>query len=456
MSRSAFGELVGLTPTQVNNLENGRSIRPQEAEKLRPLIEDYLARSGGTVPPAAPGDAVATPAPSEPGAATEYLDTPEAAAAGQADLNGMLAPVVLLTPEEYEEEGIPFGEEEVVVPGSGIVPQYDFQLEGYHLSNSELSKFRRCLRKWWFEYYRELRFKEPNVTGARAIGTRLHLALAAYYSTRRDDPMQVLEDTVKFDAETILTRVDPVRRDEKLADLEKDADLCRAMLEGYLDWVQETGEDAYLQVVGDEVVVEQELAEILGQKVILVGKLDLRLTRTIDNARLFLDHKSVGSFAQARKMLPLDTQMMHYGLLEYLDMLSTGMGENEVAQMRTTSGLYNMLRKVKRTKTANPPFFERVEVPQSIVTIQSYRQRVLGEAEDIINLRAILDGGADPKQVAYPNPMANRCEWDCDFFLVCPMVDDGSRVEDFLTNFYEQANPHDHYLPYGEQGLVDA
>ena len=162
-----------------------------------------------------------------------------------------------------------------------------------------------------------------------------------------------------------------------------------------------------------------------------------------------MDHKSVGSLTEPRKTLPMDEQMHPSPLLEYLDHIMSGSQEP-----MSHGGLYNMLRKVKRTARANPPFFERVEVPHNQYELQSYWKRVFGEVLDIVNLRKILDGGADPQQVAYPNPTKD-CAWDCDFKNVCPLFDNGSAAEDALTELYEKHDPHDHYYAYHERETTE-
>jgi hypothetical protein len=42
-----------------------------------------------------------------------------------------------------------------------------------------------------------------------------------------------------------------------------------------------------------------------------------------------------------------------------------------------------------------------------------------------------------------PTP-AMDCPWSCDFYAVCNMFDDGSRVEDMITQYYEEV-PHLNY-----------
>ena len=442
LSRRNYGELLGVTQTRVFNLEKGS--KPTEAEMidLHNLLNTVPVgfESNEVMPPVEPkkrkkGTPVPPPPPMEQDA------------------------VILANEQEEEEndESLGVGDEvqgqfnwsDSTDANSAIrthveLPiKYEFKLEGYHVSNSELQTFKRCHRKWWLAYYRELRLKTPEITGPRQLGTRLHLALSGLYSPEHLDPMMILESTIEHDRKKLSEGTDI----EALADLEKEADLARAMLEGYLQWIEENGADEGLEIIGNEEVVEVPFATILGVVVVLVGKMDIRIRRLIDHARLFLDHKTVANLTTPTKTLHLDEQMLMYHLLEFLSFLQDGVPADEVEY--AAGGIYNMLRKVKRTATANPPFYGRVEVRHNIHELRSFYVRVFGEVTAILELRAKLDAGEDPRQVAYPTPRS-ECSWDCDFIAVCPMFDDGSAAEELLEAYYEKADPHNHYYPWGE------
>jgi transcriptional regulator with XRE-family HTH domain len=502
MSRAKYADLVGLTQNKIMNIEQGRVIRTEEAQQLNQYVfgqggaglddRDYthpdsvvVVRPGleGLQPiEVIPADAIAFNQAQPP---TYLLDEEDedddepiyirAGGVTTADdiwirslpsitddgniegieefenENGEVTsfPPTLegdedsvggwFTSEPVEEVSIHEADThteivELAKEADGVPVQirekYEFALPGYHLSNSELQTFKRCHRKWWLTYYRELRLQRPDVTGPRAIGSRGHLALSAYYA----EPPQNMWDV--FEASAEIDRAKVADDPETLATLEKEIELCHIMLQGYLEWLEETGADDGLEVVGNEEVVEVPFTEILGTPVVLVGKLDLRVKRDGDNLRLFEDHKFIQSLENPT--LHIDEQLLQYQLLEYLQFLERGEGEYAVG------GLYNMLRKVKRTAAAKPPFYARVEVRHNMNDLKSYWLRIYGEATAILELRAKLDEGQDPRQVAYPSPRRD-CSWDCDFFPVCPMFDDGSAAEDMLTNLYEAHDPHDHY-----------
>src|ERR1035437_5530121 len=194
---------------------------------------------------------------------------------------------------------------------------------------------------------------------------------------------------------------------DQLHEIQQEADLCRAMLEGYFEWLQETGSDEGFTILGDEQIVEAPLGDINGIIVMLRGKLDVRLIRQVDGARLFMDHKSVGNFTEPVRTLNMDEQMLMYHLLEYLSALA--LGAQDTTQY-TMGGLYNMLRKVKRTSQAKPPFFDRVEVHHNINELRSFYLRVHGMVSKIMQATAKLNTGTDPNWVTYPTPN-RKCTW---------------------------------------------
>lgn len=318
-------------------------------------------------------------------------------------------------------------------------------LELRMFTNSELTTFRRCKRKWWLVFHRRLKLKYEDPSGVRGLGTRLHLALAARYSGSSRNPMDVLIESFAEDrAKLEEMGRDPtctLRVDELTLELKKDEEYGIAMLEGYFEWLAETGVDADLEIIGEEVRVSVK-SGIPG--VGLTGKLDVRVRQRQDGSRLFIDHKSVGNFKEPALTLPKDTQMLHYHLLEFMTYLGMGYEAADAEATRTGGGLYNMLRRVKRTAAANPPFYMRLPIHHNIHELRSYWLRAHGEIADIIALEQRLMNGEDPRYVAYPTPKRD-CTWDCDFNGICTMFDDNSRVEDLITEHYEQHDPMARY-----------
>ena len=322
--------------------------------------------------------------------------------------------------------------------------------QGYELySNSEIQTFQDCRRRWWLVYYRWLAARVESPTGALAIGGRIHRALQAWYvpdGQTRVDPRTALERLIAEDWTRVVRALGSDSVDLVLEKkFSAEAVLERAMIEGYVQWLAEEGHDANLRVIQSESYVEADVSEHFGHdaKIKLIAKLDVQVERTSDGVRMFIDHKTVGEFNTWRRLTPLHPQMLHYHLIEWL---STEEGER-----RCDGALYNMLRKVKRTATAKPPFYDRIEVHHNLTELESFKTRTFGVINEIQSVRQRLEEGEDPLAIVYPRPTRD-CHWKCDFFQVCGMFDDGSRVEDMLRAMYVSRDPLTYYGVESEEG----
>jgi hypothetical protein len=112
----------------------------------------------------------------------------------------------------------------------------------------------------------------------------------------------------------------------------------------------------------------------------------------------------------------------------------------------TVSGaIYNMLRKVKRTASAKPPFYMRETLHHNETELRSYWKRLYGVLSNMVSARRELDKpGSDHHIIVYPTPTPT-CAWDCEFRAACPLFDDGSHVEGLLESAYRVHNPYERY-----------
>lgn len=306
------------------------------------------------------------------------------------------------------------------------------------ISNSELRTFKRCRRKWWLTYYRGLRATVEEPTGPRALGSRLHLVLARYY-----DPAdtEIVDDATCLGWLRTQLEEDLAAFPAQESDIRKEFDLATAMLDGYFQWLAETGVDADLDVVDIErgVVVPMN-AENLTRPAALVARLDVAVRSRATGAMSFIDHKTVANLTDIPKNAELDEQFLHYSLIQYLRHL------DDPSVPFVDGGVFNMLRKVKRTKAARPPFYGRHEVRHSLDELRAYWYRVAGEIADLMTVERTLDSGTRHQVAAYPNPTRD-CGWDCDFRQVCPLLDAyPSGAEAFIDEAFVTV---DQYARYG-------
>jgi hypothetical protein len=222
---------------------------------------------------------------------------------------------------------------------------------------------------------------------------------------------------------------------EDEATIRKEADLSRAMIEGYFEWLAETGADEGLHVISAEKKLEAEVAGV-----ILQGKLDVRAQRDTDGAIVVVDHKTCQDFSIAHG-LARDEQIKTYLLLERLCR----------DEYPVDGAIYNMLRKVKRTASAKPPFYDRAEIRHNEHVLRDFYFRVVAEISDIVAAERELDTyPISGQHKMYPNPTKD-CKWECPFVGVCALMDDPTaRAEQMIEALYEEGDPYQRYQDAGE------
>jgi hypothetical protein len=321
------------------------------------------------------------------------------------------------------------------------------------IANSELRSFKRCRRQWYLTYVRRLR-KRHEGPGPLAIGNMVHGVLEWYYTIRAaQGPEAAAEYAAGPWRETLavllnarIQELEASGADSRVPDMLKDAELARIMLEGYFDWLSEDGVDAHLDLVGAEQELEAYIGSIEGEDVWLVAKLDLIAVLRDTGEALFLDHKTAQNIGDHSKTAHLDEQQLTYGLVQRL-LISAGL----LTAPRAVGGILNVLRKVKRTASAKPPFYGRVTVRHAEEEYASFYRRVWYEVRDLIRARRELEASPhDAAAIAYPNPTRD-CSWQCPFFGVCPMFDDGSDVEFVLADAFDEHDPYERYVELEKQ-----
>lgn len=301
--------------------------------------------------------------------------------------------------------------------------------------------FTGCKRRWWLSEYRRLAPIGYDPTGPLRSGTRVHTALEAFY-TPGEDPFRALEAAQRDDWNTYARNLEETGNDPDPAMIEqfgKDCQLEKIMLEGYGEWIAESGEDAGLETIAVEEIVTVPGSAFSPELVAkhgdfdVVGKLDMRIRRESDGARKFVDHKTAASLTMALPTLQMNVQMKHY---RWLESMTTPEGE------QADGALYNVLKKVKRTKAAKPPFFARYEVNHNQEELDNYEKHMKRIIAQILELEAELAVTPIEEQphVAYPTP-DDSCSWKCQFYNACTAFDDGSRAEDMIRDQFVTRDP---------------
>ena len=302
------------------------------------------------------------------------------------------------------------------------------------ISNSEIQTYKSDKRLWFLGYYLGLQKNEKSEVGPLPLGTRIHDSLEQYYLTG-DNPVDVYNRLHRIDQNRFL-ETSEAQFEEIVKKFNDESELGRIMLEGYMDWLDEENPDSKLEIIG----AEKKLGYVLNEfdpRVELIGKVDLQVRRLEDGSRATLDHNSAAQFTDYYKYAHLSEQLMMYTLLERLN--------PDEGNTRVDGGIYNLLKKVKRTAKAKPPFYERIDVRFNKKTMDSFWIRTLGTVRDIMLTRDALDNGADHRYVCYPSPSWDWKTGSSPFFHVYTMLDDGSHAEAYLEENFYQGNPNARY-----------
>jgi hypothetical protein len=327
------------------------------------------------------------------------------------------------------------------------------------VSNSEVQTHKDCPRKWWLAWYRGLTPRRRQVVGARSTGTRIHISLAELYKPGGTHVLAIAgllaaqiadREELELQHGRIAFSEDPSSAsaeimDKQWKDLNGAFDLEQAMIEGYLQWSEETGVDSQLEVISAEQKIEVDFPAKLRFPVKLIAKLDARVRSTVTSAIKYIDHKTVGSLHDMT--LGINQQMLHYHVM---DDLLTKQGEP-----RPEGALYNMLRKVKRTRAAKPPFYTRIPIDHNRYELDGYKRQLHGVIARIEQAETELEdthGSPSAHQWIVPPRPSRDCTWKCDFFKICRMFDDGSRVEAAIEEHYTAGDPLAYYGDREESG----
>lgn len=291
------------------------------------------------------------------------------------------------------------------------------------ISLSEMTEYKDCRRKWYLHHYLKLSKKEKS--GALALGTNVHEALADFYTPdgTAETALAVFDsiyENLKFNANEY--EIEGVLKDEILG---------RIILEGYFDWAAETGVDAHLILEEAEADIEYQI-DVQGVPVVIMGKRDLIARNALTGTAALLDHKTCQSFND--NMMDLNEQVRMYLLLQRL------VGSTEVQE-----AIWNKLRKVKRTARAEPPFYMREQIYVSEEELRRFFVRIRGVIWDVLETESKLAQGEDPYEVCYPRPSAD-CSWKCPFRKACPLMDqDPEAAKQMLSDMFEVADPYERY-----------
>lgn len=293
------------------------------------------------------------------------------------------------------------------------------------LTSSDLDSFLHCRRAWRWGYHDGFNLPDK-VTGALALGNRVHVALEAYYRDGRD-PLVEWEFLCKA-AEAHLDAIGaPLWEHGKLYD---DIIVGRNCIAAYLDWMALEAPDDGYAVEGVEEKLE---APILGGRVLLRGKIDLRMRRISDGALRTTDFKTSGlQMTAVHHRLERSYQPVIY---DWLLELVTG--------EKIAAATFRVIKKVSRRQHGDPKV-EEFSVPGALRAREAKRRQIERIATEMIAISAKLDDPSrDADAIAYPNP-TDACGW-CDYRDPCREADENPIAATQMLRDLFTSGPHERY-----------
>jgi hypothetical protein len=304
-------------------------------------------------------------------------------------------------------------------------------------SYSDLQRYTNCPRSWYLGTYLRLKRKAEPLDGPLPFGSRIHTALERWGRGEVEKPEDAYDALMKAD-------FDRANELGLFTDgLVKEAELGHIMLEGFPDWLEEYGFDEKYEVLSVEAKLSETLMVPVGLDqepvgVLLRGKLDQRLRRRSDKAVLVNDFKTtsslspdtIGNFDQT-------PQLRLYLLLER---------QQAPADQWSAGYVITLLRKVKRTKTANPPFYGIIERNVSEANLRAAAMNIRAQVTDLVATKSMLDANAIKPELIVPFHVSWQCK-SCPFRNPCFEMQDGnwSGAKNMLENEYEVGDPFARY-----------
>lgn len=299
------------------------------------------------------------------------------------------------------------------------------------VTNSDLQLFKRDRMEWFLSTALGLRFARPSYTGALKLGTRIHAALEQHYAYGRD-LLDVYRDEADLEYDTIKTEDTPWFDEDEWR---KEIRLGHVMLEGFLEWVQETGFGSDFTITA----VEQKLSypmQIDGTPIELRGKLDCRINHLASGMDSILDWKTTISIDKLTESVQSSEQILFYMLLDTLL-------HKDVPDHYLQGGLFVMLRKTLRTANASPPFYAAIEVHHSKTRLRNFYTTLYGSLIDYVRAVQALQSGADWRLFAYPSP-GNSFMYS-PYRRLIDVILYGEDAERMISDLYIQCDPHERY-----------
>lgn len=260
---------------------------------------------------------------------------------------------------------------------------------------SELSLWLKCHRRTYLQY--EMGYDKDSMQ--MGVGRAFHTMLESYYTN----------NAVIIGADVDLTP--------------EDMQMVHDMFSTYVVEVEEEGLD-----VGQETRAGEQRLDIEIGGLTLSGQIDALVYDEILDGIIVRDHKTVGQFFNTAQR---DFQLMCYAVIAR----KHGWDVKAIE--------HNQVKRNKRTGRASPPFIRRVQWGVTERALENFERQL----EQIIRDYYWDMKVAKETKTGVEHPViwakgTNECAWQCPFFEICGMIDDGEDYATVLeTEFHRREEP---------------
>ncbi len=304
------------------------------------------------------------------------------------------------------------------------------------ITHSDIAQFLKCRRQWQWGFIED-RNPPERVTGALALGSRVHECLEMWYKNG-DDPVDTHD---KIIASTIAKLEEDGEPSWTLDKLYEDAIVGRNCCTTYMDWLADTGADDGLVADGVESMIE---TPILDGRVMLRGKVDIRFRRESDGALMICDFKTTGkSVDQLIQELERSYQSFVYAAIQ----------KRITPDDYVIGGMYRIIRKVTRKQYGNTYVDQKMiaGMARSQPNVEQQIFAICSEMADIID-RYAEDKTTDS---LYMTP-GEHCSW-CAYKNPCMIANENPQaakemlIEQFVSGKHKRYDAHPDMTNEGDQ-----
>lgn len=300
-------------------------------------------------------------------------------------------------------------------------------------SYSSIQGYASCPRSWYLKDLRRLAPAQERRSGALWFGGRIHNALEAWCDGTVPDPVTAWHAICAHEFAVAAENEEPTDQ------LSKDATLGLVMLEGFMGWWPSRGEEQEYE----QLAVEEQHHDILSIDVDDVP-VDIRLNGKLDRV---LRHRETGNVVIGDWKTTDKLEETAFAELSqssqpriYRALLAKTRPELPVTGIR-----YTMLRKVKRTAAAKPPFYFDLDLDLSDYDVSQHMRRTRAVIRQMLAAKHAIEEGVDHRDAA-PWTRSWKCA-SCPFRNPCMLMQSTGMeaAEAMLEDSFIERDPFERY-----------